>query len=434
MSDRPHIVLTFADDQRFDTIARLGGKGVITPCLDRLTDRATAYTRAHHAGSTRGAVCIPSRAMLHTGRHLFAMEDYALEDPVGRPLPMLGERLREAGYRCVATGKWHNNVAGFERSFSEGRSVFMEGMASHFNTPMKDFTESTGWSGEVRAPAHSSDRFADAAIDLIRGHDGKQPLFLYCAFTAPHDPRTAPDEWRERFHDDEIELPPNFLTEHPFDNGTLEIRDELLAAMPRDPDEIRRHIADYYAMIGHMDEAIGRIHAALEEAGMSDDTLVIHSADHGLAVGQHGLLGKQNLYEHSARVPLMIAGPGFEAGFRDDRLCYQHDLNPTLLRCAGLGPADDTFFHDLRDAPVYDDLMTVYGEEQRMLSDGRHKLIEYRVPGQPFRQQLFDLAADPWETRDLSGSEPARVAAMSKRLAAWRESVDDPWLSEESCG
>lgn len=431
MAGRPNILITFADDQRFDTIAGLGHASVITPNLDRLAQRGTAYTRAHHCGSTHGAICIPSRAMFHTGRHLYAIDDRTLNDHDGQPVPTLGQRLRDHGYRCVATGKWHNAEPGFERSFEAGRSVFLGGMDDHYQTPMRDYAPSSGWSEIHHAEQHSSDRIADAAIDLIRGHDGDRPLFLYCAFTAPHDPRTAPPAWRGRFDAAALPLPPNFMPEHPFDNGEMRVRDEMLAGFPRDPGEVRSHIADYFAMIGHMDEAIGRIHAALEAAGLADDTLVIHTADHGLAVGRHGLMGKQNLYDHSVRVPLLVAGDGFEPGSRDDRLCYQHDLFPTLLRCAGLEPPGETVFHDLREAPAYDSLMTVYGPAQRMVADGRYKLIEYRVPGQPLRRQLFDLVADPWETRDLSGQEPDRVATLSKRLTAWRESVGDPWLLSE---
>lgn len=431
MSKRPNILITIADDQRFDTIAKLGYPSIITPNLDCLTQRGTAFTRAHHGGSTRGAVCMPSRAMLHTGRHLYAIDDTNLNDHDGQPVPTLGQHLRNHGYRCVATGKWHNEKASFERSFERGRSVFLGGMDDHFKVPMKEYgTE--GWSDSVVTPKHSSDRVADAAIEFIREHDGEQPLFLYCGFLAPHDPRITLPRWHDRFDAASLSLPPNFLPEHPFDNGEMRIRDEMLAGFPRDPDEIRRHVADYYAMIGHMDEAIGRIHIALEEAGMTDDTLVIHTADHGLAVGQHGLLGKQNLYEHSVRVPLVVAGPGFEAGARDDRLCYQHDLFPTLLDCAGLESPAETFFHDLRGAPAYDSLMTVYADAQRMISDGRHKLIEYRVPDEPLRQQLFDLASDPWETNDLSQQKPDCVAAMSKQLETWRARVNDPWLETDS--
>src|SRR5439155_24083768 len=117
-----------------------------------------------------------------------------------------------------------------------------------------------------------------------------------------------------------VALPPNFLPEHPFDNGELRVRDELLAGFPRTPDEVRRHIADYYGMISHQDAWMGRVLAAAP-----DNTIVVYTADHGLALGQHGLMGKQSLYDHSIRVPLIVSGPGLPSGRRVDALTCHAD-------------------------------------------------------------------------------------------------------------
>ena len=127
----------------------------------------------------------------------------------------------------------------------------------------------------------------------------------------------------------------------------------MLAAFPRDPGEIKRHIAEYYAMISHLDEALGRLLAALEEKGELDNTIIVFSGDNGLAVGQHGLMGKQNLYDHSVRVPLIFAGPGIPQGEQRDALVYLLDIFPTLCDLTGTDIPASVEGHSLK--PCIDD-------------------------------------------------------------------------------
>ncbi len=437
---RPNILLTIADDQRHDMLGCRGRTRLRTPALDRLARRGTCFTHAFHLGSTHPAVCAPSRAMLHTGRPLFRIpnaikgnDDWTDGGPAEDPnhTPLLGEQLRDAGYHTHGVGKWHNGTQTYARSFSSGGAIFFGGMSSHFAVPTHDFDPSTRYDAPPRiTDQHSTELFTDAAINFLRHYDGDEPFFLYVAFTAPHDPRETLPAWHERYPADGTALPPNLLPRHPFDNGELDIRDEQLAGFPRTDAEVRQHIAEYEAITAHMDDAIGRIHAALAEAGHADDTLVIHTADHGLAVGQHGLMGKQNMYDHSVRVPLLMAGPGITPGTNDDRLCYQHDLHPTLLAATSVTPTEPPFFHNLLEAPAYDDVFCCYRKPQRMVRDDRHKLIEYRVPGREPRTQLFDLHEDPHERRDLAERPESRVTIqrMRQRLNDWQARVNDPLL------
>ena len=220
---------------------------------------------------------------------------------------------------------------------------------------------------------------------------------------------------------------------HPFDNGHLHGRDESLAAHPRDPDEVRRHIADYYGMISHLDAQIGRLLDALQAAGLADDTIVVYTADHGLAVGQHGLLGKQNVYDHSLRVPLLVRGPGIPAGQRREGLCYLHDVFPTILDLAGvpvpsgcegisLVPVLDGREVGTRDAVFASfqggQSLAPDESQQRMVRRGDVKLIETYLAGLT-HCQLFNLADDPWETRNLA-DDPAHAG----RLAEMRRLFD----------
>lgn len=440
----PNIVLTIADDQRGTALGCAGVEPVVTPALDALAARGTRYRNAQHLGSCHGAICAPSRAMLHTGRPYFQLdrsllgaERLPVEDPAKTP-PTLGERLRAAGYDCFATGKWHNGVESFGRSFGAARDVFFGGMADHWFTPVQDFDPTGEYPRDQarRADGFSTEVFSQAAIDFIRSRrDDDRPFFCYCAFTAPHDPRTPPDRWRRRYAPDDMPLPPNIRidrepTDAPpgarprLDNGTLSMRDELLLGTPRDAAELRRSIAEYYGMVSDMDEWIGRIHAILADTGRLDNTLVIHTADHGLAVGQHGFLGKQNLHQHSVNVPLIVAGPDIPAGVVSDELCYQHDLHPTLLHRAGL-VAGDTPFHRLGTGHR-ETIATAFRDEQRCIRDERHKLIEYRLDGVRMTE-LYDLADDPWETRDLANAADLQpvVARLRDSLRRWQHEHGD---------
>jgi arylsulfatase A-like enzyme len=242
-----------------------------------------------------------------------------------------------------------------------------------------------------------------------------------------------PSEFLELYDTDEIELPPNFAGGHPFDNGELHIRDEMLAGFPRTPEETRRHISEYYAMISHLDSQIGRVLEALEEAGLADDTIIVLAGDNGLAVGQHGLFGKQNCYDHSVRVPLVFAGPGVPEGQRTDAYAYLFDVFPTLCELTGIQVPQSVEGRSLgrviRDPgeKCRESLYFAYTGKQRAVKDDRHKLIEYVVDGRHTMTQLFDLQADPWELNNLADDTACAeiLAALRGQLRAYRDRWDD---------
>jgi len=392
-----------------------------TPALDSLVRRGFLFDRAYCMGSMGGAVCVPSRAMLMTGRSLHRSGE-------GKMLP---ELLREHGFSTFGTGKWHNGRKKYARSFTHGGSIFFGGMGPQTMLPVNSFDPEGVFPREERQPLakYTSEAFADAAIGFLDSHDKDKPFFAYVAFTAPHDPRTAPPEDRARYEAESLPLPPNYLPQHPFNNGELVVRDEKLADWPRTPEAVRAHLADYYALITHMDRQIGRILVALEKNGHADDTLIVFASDHGLAIGSHGLMGKQNLYEHSMRAPVIVAGPSVPHG-RSEALVYLYDLFPTV--CAGLGltPPETVEGHDLwpaiqgRKFVARDSIFTMYRDRQRAVRDERWKLIRYPLVDVT---QLFDLQEDPFELKDLS-ADPAqaeRIAGLWKKLEEWQERSGD---------
>jgi len=441
----PNILVTIADDQRHDMLGCVPGSTVATPNLDALAQRGTRMTHAYHQGSMSPAICCPSRAMLHSGRSLFHIplsmagggRESWYDNVDDGDYQTLGESLRNQGYHTHLIGKWHNGHPAAVRSFDSGECYFPGGMDDHYGIGLYDFDRSTSPTDEPRhdPSQHSSDLFANAAVRFIDQYDDEKPFFLYVAFTAPHDPRQAPQEYLDLYPAESMTLPMNFSAEHPFDNGELMIRDEKLANHPRSTEEIQQHIAEYHAITEHMDAAIGRIYETLAKAGQLENTLVIHTGDHGLAVGQHGLMGKQNLYDHSIRVPMIAAGPGVTSGRTCDALCYQHDLYPTLLNAAGMDSSRINSNFQSFDACLSGDsdkhrktIFCAYRDLQRTVTDGHHKLIRYSVPDQPERDQVFELSTDPWETQDLSAQPESQEMKryLACELDQWQTELGDP--------
>jgi arylsulfatase A-like enzyme len=417
-AERPNIVFLLSDDQHRDTIHALGNAEIETPHLDELARRGTSFSNVFCMGSTQPAVCMPSRAMLLSGRSLFRA-------PVDlKGVTILPEVLRSHGYVTFGTGKWHNGQASF-RGFDRGRAIFFGGMGNQRKVPVSDLESPGTFAKRPIVDKFSSELFIDEAIAFIEQQHGEQPFFAYVAFTAPHDPRMAPDEYLAKYDPAKLSLPKAFLPEHPFDNGELKIRDEALAPWPRTPEIVRRHTADYYAAITHLDAQIGRLVAALERTGRREKTIIIFTSDHGLALGRHGLFGKQNLYEHSMRPPLIVAGPGIPAGKKCEAMAYLYDLFATVCDLAEAKPPAGVESWSLvpllrgEKTEHREAIYCAYRDVQRSLREREWKVIEYPKIE---RTQLFHLADDPDELHDLA-AEPQhaeRLAGLRKRLAEER--------------
>jgi arylsulfatase A-like enzyme len=440
---RPHIVLLVADDQRFDTIAHLADQpgfadaaGYRTPRLDALAQRGTAWSRVRIPGSTHGAVCAPSRAMLHTGRWLWNTSDgmcrlegeptLARRGDGDRPLPTLGSRLSDAGYRTHASGKWHNGEDALRRGFHSASAMMMGGMCSPFGGTGLQGYEAPGEPMTTRGPGqHVVDLFTDGAVEAIQQtRSDSRPLFLYVAFTLPHDPKHTHWRYHKRFDAADVQMPPSFQPQHPEPQGLYGGRDENIAEYPRDPEEIRHHIADYRACVLHLDDCLGRIEDALKEAGIFDDTLLGYTADHGICIGRHGLMGKQSLYDDAVRVPLVLAGPGLEAGRVDDTPRMMQDLHPTLLAAAGVDEPTD--FRRLDESAGDEPQYLCYSDSHRAVCEPTGlKLIEYTRPKHR-HTELFDLAADPYETRNLADERPDDVTRLRGLMRQHHDATGDP--------
>jgi arylsulfatase A-like enzyme len=415
---RPNVLILFADDQRADTIGTLGNPAIRTPHLDRLARRGMAFDRAYMQGGLQGATCVPSRAMLLSGRSLFRIDERLLRDPTWP------HAFGEAGYATFLTGKWHNGPASIPASFRTARSVFSGGMTDPMKAPLSDLVDGK-LTTPTRSPKHACEAFADEAIRFLR-EPSTGPFFCYVAFDAPHDPHVVPDDFPTRYAPDSVPLPPNFLPQHPWDNGEMANRDERLLPWPRTPEAVRAMNAEYYRYISYLDAQVGRILDAIDASPHARNTYVVFASDSGVARGSHGLIGKQNLYEGSVRVPLIVAGPGIPEGRRTDALCYLFDVLPTLGKLCGV-PAPSTsegidLSATLRDpaAPARPRLMFAYRNVQRALRDDRWKLIRYPEVD---RTQLFDLKVDPLETTNLAG-DPRLASILTDLTGRLRAEMD----------
>lgn len=437
--DRPNVLLIVTDDQRPDTIAALGNSVIRTPTLDRLVREGTAFTRAVCAYP----ICVTSRAELLTGCTAFRAQQPYATGPLNDSLPRWPEVMRAAGYRTWYVGKWHTTGRPTTRGYEATRGLFGSGgkpTEQQLDRRGQPVTGYVGWlfqddSGQkfpergIGLTPNISEVFADAAIEVIERNETK-PFFLHVNFTAPHDPRYFPKGFERAYEPGRMPLPKNFTAEHPFDHGNLRGRDEVLLPRPLRADDVREELACYYALISHLDAQIGRMLAALERTGQRKDTLVIFTSDHGLAVGSHGLTGKQNMYEHTIGVPLVLSGPSVRPGAKLETPCYLRDLFPTVCELCGIEAPQDIDGRSVKPAlegkaGPHEFLVGYFQDVQRMIRTDRLKLIRYPKLG---REQLFDLQADPEELHDLSEivNHKAVVGDLRDKLRRWLAQHGDP--------
>jgi len=404
---KPNIIHIHADDHRSDGLHALGNPLLQTPNLDSLVERGTTFTHCYTMGSMVGAVCTPSRTMLLTGRSWLRIPGAkGATANAADPSTFLPRVMAAAGYQT-----WHMGKAG--NGFPAGLKTFETSIIddAHGDTPETD-------------RAHCSQRLADHTIEFLKSraasHESR-PFYIYLAPPVPHDPRSAEPQFHKLYDPAKIPLSPAFMPQHPFDNGEMTVRDEKLAPWPRTPEDTKQQNADYYSCVTGLDHHIGRIFAELKASGQWDNTIIVFSGDNGLSLGEHGLFGKQNLYEFGGmHVPLVIAGPGIPKG-RSDALVYLMDLFPTI---AGFGSAKvpagvegQSLVPILggKSTKVRNVLYTAYRDCQRSIRDERWKLIRYPLVD---RTQLFDLNADPHELNNLADNpeSKAKVAELTALL------------------
>lgn len=467
----PNIVFLFADDQTFNTIHALGNSTIHTPNLDRLAAGGTTFTHAYNMGGWHGAICVASRSMIISGAYLWDAQSMAEKWRNGDSTALKntwGQWMSNAGYDTYMSGKWH--VAAPADVVFDTAAHVRPGMPRDLWNTMTEAgkrqlrtqpneqidlasimppgyhrptsAQDTSWSptdpkfgGFWQGGKHWSEVLKDDALYFIQQAEAKKnPFFMYLAFNAPHDPRQSPQSFLDQYPLDSIEVPKNALPEYPYKDSignSPGLRDEALAPYPRTAFAVKTHIKEYYAIISHLDEQIGKVLDALEATGQMDNTYIFFTADHGLAVGQHGFIGKQNMYDHSMRVPLIVAGPDIPDGQRIDHEVYLQDLMPTALELAHIQQPEQVAFHSLlklaqgaQTTSSYPAIYGAYMDLQRMIRKDDFKLIVYPKIK---KMRLFDLDKDPLEMHDLA-DDPAyenKVDMLFQALLNLQETMKD---------
>ena len=413
---RPNVLHIHADDHRADGMHALGTAMLKTPNLDSLVARGMTFSHCYTMGSMIGAVCTPSRTMLLTGRSWQRIPGApAAAANAADPATFLPRVMQAAGYQTWHMGKRGN---GFPAGLEQFQSSIIDDAKGQ-----DDLTDR----------AHCSQRLADRTIEFLKSRTASKdslPFYIYLAPPVPHDPRSAEPQFHKMYEAGGVQLSKAFLPQHPFDNGEMTVRDEQLAPWPRTESDTRQQIADYYACVTGLDFHIGRIFAELKASGQWDNTIIIFSADNGLSLGDHGLFGKQNLYEFGGmHVPLVVAGPGIAKG-RSDALVYLMDLFPTIADMASAKIPEGVDGKSLasiftgQQTKVRERLYTGYRNCQRSIRDERWKLIRYPLVDQT---QLFDLSVDPYELTNLADKpqHSAKVAELTDLLGQEMKAAAD---------
>jgi len=440
---KPNIVFIFTDDQCFETLRSMGCDEIDTPNLDRLVRNGTTFTHAYNQGGWHGAICVASRTMLNTGRFLWMARDIEprlkQETAAGR---FWSQYMKRAGYETYMSGKWHVKGIDPEDIFDHVKDV-RPGMANQtpegYNRPIEgqpdawkpwDTTKGGYWKGGK----HWSIVLGDHAEEFLQNaSQSDKPFFMYLAFNAPHDPRQSPKEYVDKYPVENVKVPANFLPEYPYKDSIgcgESLRDEKLAPFPRTKYAIKVNRGEYYAAITYMDEQVGRILDALEKSGKADNTYIFFSADQGLAVGHHGLMGKQNMYDDSVRVPLMVNGPGIPKDKRIDTPVYLQDIMPSTLELAGVDKPKQVQYKSLmpliegRRKSNYEAIYGAYIDLQRMITADGYKMIYYPKIDKTL---LYNLRTDPMEMSNIA-DDPANAGVIMKlraRLKRQQKEVGD---------
>ncbi len=474
-----NVLLIYTDDHRFSGVHTLAGQQVKTPNIDKLAESGVVFNNTYLNGAFTGATCLASRAQLLSGRSVFQLEKQGAVVPADQIT--IAENFKNNAYHSHVIGKWHQDNESLTRSFTSGDKLMSGNLGAylcdHWRMPMWDFqkdgvygfekgylicydkngkefkrsitsADKNGPFGSESDGPHSSEVFGRAAAEFIANYSEENPFFMYLAFHAPHDPRQAPQKYQDMYPFEDIQLTPSYMREHPFDNGDLFLRDEQLAPWPRTKEVAQKHLAAYYAIISHMDEQVGKVIKALKESGMYENTLIVFSGDSGLGVGNHGLMGKQNLYnEDGIHVPLIFAGGPIKSHSESEALCYIHDIYPTICDIAGVDIPSSVSGISLypvlkgEKQNIRESLFFAYRQYQRAYIKGDYKLIEYvKALDESTKElkgsrvtQLFNIKTDFWEIHNLASHLNYQEKVKEMR-AEIREAAKDNGDTPENAG
>ena len=441
---QPNFLVIVTDDQRPDTIGALGNPRIETPNLDWLVKHGQSWSNF----VCSNPLCVPSRAEILTGCTGFRNGVVGLGGERMNPkLTLWPAAMTTGGYHAWYCGKWMNDGQPTTRGYQETQALFSAGggtwkkeqvvrgrkgrpITGYRNWTFKDAQGKADLTKGIGLTPLTDRQIGDGAVAFLK-RKTERPFFLHVNFTGPHDPLIYPPGYEQKYTAAKMKLPENFLPRHPFDHGNLTGRDEKLLPWPRAREEVLEELAVYYAVVDHIDRQVGRMLDQLRADVRLANTVVIFTSDHGLALGSHGLMGKQNMYDHSIRVPFIIAGPGVVPGRRVPAFGYLRDLYPTVCEMAGIAIPKTVQGRSLANIlkgqqhNVHPFAVGYFRNVQRMIWMEEWKLIYYPKLN---RTQMFNLEDDPAELDDLAESpvRKARLDRMRRSLNQWFHDQGDP--------
>ena len=440
---QPRNMLFIMSDEHNPRVLGCGGHPVIrTPNLDRLAVRGVRFTDAY----CNSPICVPSRASFHTGRHVHDIRFWDNAIAYDGTVPTWGHRLREAGHRVESIGKLHFKSGENDNGFTKEHIPLhiVDGIGDPLGMlrdppqPRRAALSLATDAGRSNSSYQDYDQnITESAAAWLKERaakpDGK-PWCLFVSLVCPHFPLKSRAEWYDLYPHDQVPWPAMYAEaerpRHPYVEA-MRASQVYDAGFGGDPAKVRKAIAAYFGMVSFVDDNVGKLVKALEDVGLAGDTRVVYTSDHGDNLGTRGLWGKSNMYEESVGVPMIMAGPDVPVGVVCREPVTLVDAFPTITQCVGVQPHKDD--PALPGASLLD---VVSGKAERrtvmseyhaagaatgvfMIRHGRFKYIHY--VGMP--AQLFDLEADPFETRDLA-EDPGFRGVVGQCEASLRKIVD----------
>jgi len=449
---RPNILVIMSDEHNVDVTGCYDNAIVRTPNLDRLAEGGITFDAAY----TNSPLCVPSRLAFTAGKYIsrtgawsnncwLPSEDY----------PSIARVMTEAGYDAVVAGKMHYDVTrcyGFRRIAAEPRNNIKNGRGGRRSAD--DLTVNRN-AGEVRFRNFYPDddssvmrpdrRVTEAVVEFLSNRtDREQPFFLVAGYLAPHFPLIVPEKYWARYRDrvPMPVIPDNLLASLPLNYQHLRAGFGLVDV---DPDIVKKGRELYYGLTEWFDDQVGLVLRSLEEGGLADNTIVIYTTDHGENMGEHGLWWKNCMYEHSARVPLIVHWPArWSGGQRRAGVCSLVDLVQTIAELGGARVPDDWDGDSLVDylddpqAQWKDFAVSEYYAHNiasgfAMFRQNRYKYVYHTRADEkhPPQRELYDMHTDPQEFQNLAddSAQQERIERMHALLV--RELGEAPDRTEQ---
>jgi len=423
MTKPMNLLFIFSDQHNRPSSGCYGNPIVKTPNLDRLAENGTVFRNAY----CNGPICVPSRGSMATGMSVNKLETWDNCSPYFGQMPSWGHRMIADGKRAISIGKLHYRETSDSNGFDEEiiPMHIIQGVGMLFTicrNPMptqKKFSwlvENSG-AGNSTYLQYDND-ITNKAIEWLEKEATKnsdQPWTLFVSLVCPHPPWVAPERFFNLYPAEEIPLPIAYSeTERSMHQGLEDFRRFFGVQGTFENDVLKKVTSAYYGMISYLDENIGKLLGTLEKTGLSGNTRVIYSSDHGESMGQKGMFSKCNMYEESVGIPMIISGPDLPQGQEVNTPTQLMDIFPTILEATGVTAKDED--QELEGRSL---LSLAQGEtpgrsilsEQHsagaksavyMIRKGKWKYVHY-VEGYP--SQLFNLEEDPNELSDL-GTNP----------------------------